>query len=106
MNDQELERLNLVLEQNFGMSTISDQEKALLDVQEQLTAMLAQRVSFFIRTSMDKLLQAFYRLDLSDQDVDQAFDLGDVNKVSRRLAELIIERQLKKIRYAQEFKHE
>lgn len=64
---------------------------------------LAERIKFFIRTDMDKLLQALYRIDVNDRLSDEAFNLGEINKVSLKLAELIIIRQLQKLNYSQKF---
>jgi ribosomal protein L29 len=64
---------------------------------------LAERIKFFINTDMDKLLQALYRIDVNDAMTDQAFNLGEVNKVAMKLAELIIVRQLQKLDYSRKF---
>ena len=48
-------------------------------------------------------MQALYRIDVDDSASNEAFDLGEINKVSERLAELIISRQLKKIEYSRNF---
>jgi len=55
--------------------------------------------------NLDKLLQALYRIDIDDKLSDQAFELGEINQVARRLAELIVERQLQKLQYSHQFKH-
>ena len=68
-------------------------------LQEKLSA----RIKFFIRTDLDKLVQALYRIDIDDRLSDQAFDLGEINKVSMKLAELIIMRQLQKLENSQDF---
>jgi len=64
---------------------------------------LGERIKFFIRTDIDKLFQAFYKIDLHEAESDAAFDLGEINKVSAKLAELIIIRQLEKVQYSREF---
>lgn len=64
---------------------------------------LADRIKFFIRTDLDKLLQALYRIDVNDRDSDEAFNLGEINLVSMKLAELIMIRQLQKLQYFQKF---
>lgn len=89
------------LENNFSFDLSEfnnhlDSESAYLKyLQEQL----ALRIKFLIRTDLDKLLQALYRIDVDDSLSDQAFDLGEINQVSSKLAELIILRQLKKLEY-------
>lgn len=88
---------------NFDLAEFSqhlDTESAFFKyLQEQL----AERIKFFIRTDMDKLLQALYRIDVNDRLSDQAFNLGEINHVSMKLAQLIIIRQLQKLEYSQNF---
>jgi hypothetical protein len=98
-----VQELSQILQNNFGL-TISDGE---LDTEsaylEHLKLKLSERIKFFIRTDLDKLLQALYRIDVDDSLSNQAFNLGEINLVSNKLAELIILRQLKKIEYSREF---
>ena len=77
---------------------------ALLFPYENLKNLLTRRIKYFIRVDLDKLLQALYRIDINDKESDKAFNLGDINLVAEALSELIIERQLKKIEYAKNFK--
>ncbi len=98
----ELER-NLQTNFNFDLSvdqTGLDSESAYL---EYIQKQLALRVKFFIQTDMDKLLQALYRIDVNDRETDEAFSLGEINKVSDRIAQLILKRQLQKLDYSKEF---
>ncbi len=98
----ELER-NLSTNFNFDLVVDErglDSESAYLDY---LKEKLAFRVKHFIKTDLDKLLQALYRIDVNDRETDEAFSLGEINKVSLKLAELIIKRQLKKIEYSKDF---
>lgn len=70
---------------------------------EKLRLMLQERVLFLLRNDMDRLLQALYRIDISDRDTDVAFELGDINKIAYKLSDLIITRQLKKYKYSTSF---
>jgi hypothetical protein len=94
------------LESNFsfdltGYEQYLDTDSAFF---KYLQERLAERIKFFIRTDLDKLLQALYRIDINDSESDQAFDLGEINKISSKLAELIIRRQLQKLNYSKSFK--
>lgn len=93
------------LESNFsfdltGYEQYLDTESAFY---KYLQEKLAERIKFFIRTDLDKLLQALYRIDINDSESDQAFDLGEINQISQKLAELIIRRQLQKLNYSRNF---
>ena len=55
---------------------------------------------------MDKLFQILYQIDVKDYLVDQAFELGEVKKVSEELAKLILEREIQKLKYQAEHKND
>lgn len=97
--NNDLDSLKSFLQNNFSL-TSGEEEQSW----EQLKDLLAQRILLWLRTDMDKLLQALYRIDVSDRDTAHAFELGEVNAVAKSLAELILNRQLQKIDYAQRFK--
>jgi hypothetical protein len=91
------------LDRNFGVRPAA-QTDSLIDPFENLKNLLTHRIKHFIRTDLDKLLQALYRIDINDKESDKAFELGDIDLVAEALSELIIKRQLKKIEYAKNFK--
>ena len=92
-----------ILENNFQLSELNSQLDTESEYFKYLQMKLAEKIKFFIRTDLDKLLQILYRIDLPQSDTDNAFDLGEIGAVSSDLAEKIIHRQLKKIQYAKEF---
>lgn len=67
---------------------------------------LAIRLRQYIERDVDKLFQVLYQIDVKDYLVDQAFDLGEVQKVSERLAELILEREIQKLKYQAQHKND
>lgn len=103
--DEKLFDLQRRLESNFNFELTSTVNQIDSDSEflKELQKKLAARIQFFINSNMDKLLHALYRIDIKEKDVDAAFDLGEVNKVSMKLAELIIVRQLQKLDYARKF---
>ena len=95
--------LSRFLESNFNLIVKEnelDSESAFL---KYLHKVLSERIVFYLRSDMDKLMQALYKIDVSDRDTDQAFNLGEIHLVAERLSELIIKRQLKKLNYSREF---
>ncbi len=95
--------LEQILVNNFGLKInehLPDDESQFLN---ELKGALAIRIEFLINRDLDKLLQILYRIDIAQSDTDQAFNLGEVKKISRRLAEKIIIRQLQKIDYSRKF---
>lgn len=80
-----------------------DTESAFLN---HLQLKLSERIKFFIRTDIDKLMQVLYRIDVDDAMSSKAFDLGEIGRVSDELARLIISRQLQKLEYSRKFTRE
>lgn len=104
MNDKQKELITH-LQNNFGFNLACntsevDTESAFFKYVQRT---LGQRIEFFINTDMDKLLHILYRIDIKERDSGAAFDLGKIEDVSMKLAELIIVRQLQKIDYSRKF---
>ena len=92
-----------IIANNFGLTQVNtelDTESAYL---KELQKKLSERIEYFIKTDLDKLLQILYRIDVDQRVTDEAFNLGEVKKISFVLAEKIIVRQLQKIDYARKF---
>jgi hypothetical protein len=89
---------------NFNLKNLGDLPEENTAFFEFLREQLSQRVEYFINHDMDSLLQALYRIDVSNALVDEAFSLGEIKKVSNAIAVAIIERQLKKLSYRNEYK--
>ena len=70
---------------NFGLTHVND--KSIEDPLTKLKALLSDRIKYFIRHDLDKLMQALYRIDVKDSDSDKAFDLGEIDKISQALSE-------------------
>lgn len=94
------------LYRNFQLDSFTaemDSESAYLnEIHRRLTA----KIKWFIQFRMDDLLQALYRIDVPQGHSDQAFELGEIDKISSRLSELIIQRQLQKLDYSRKFRSE
>ena len=95
-----------IIETNFSVGVNSSELDTESPFLNHLQLKLAERIKFFIRTDMDKLLQALYRIDVDDALSSKAFDQGEIGLVSTELAHLIITRQLQKLEYARKFDKE
>lgn len=95
--------LIIFLDSKFGVSTEIHELDTESEYFKKLQEALAQRIAFFINSDIERLLQILYQIDISQQDTDDAFNLGEVKKISYALAEKIIRRQLQKIDYARKF---
>lgn len=95
--------LSEILGRHFGITVHENQLDTESNYLKKIQTMLAERIAFFINTDVEKLFQILYKVDVSPQLTDEAFDRGELKQVSMRLAELIIQRQLRKIDYARKF---
>ena len=98
--------LELFLGQHFSLSQFGNLPDAESEYLKHVQRLLSHRIKIMIESDMDKLLQILYRIDVGQNETDKAFELGEIHKVSMKLAEEIIKRQLKKIEYARKFNHE
>lgn len=100
---EDSEELIRILSANFGLTLSENQLDSESEYFKYIQKKLAHRIEHFISTDLDKLLQALYRIDVDQRLTDQAFELGELQKISLKIAELIINRQLQKIQYAKKF---
>ena len=93
-----------ILERNFDLVIAGNE----VDTESEYLKFILQKLSFriekLINSNVERLFQILYRIDVAQVDTDKAFDSGEIRKVSMKLAELIIIRQLKKIEYSNKFK--
>ena len=92
-----------IIVNNFGLTHFSADLDTESDYLKELQVRLSERIEFLIKTDLDRLLQILYRIDIDQALTDEAFNLGEVKKISFVLAEKIIIRQLQKIDYARKF---
>ena len=98
------QELTEILEHHFALEKGDRSVDADSAYLEFLQKKLAHRIEYLINADLEKLLQILYRIDVPQKYSDEAFNLGEIKKVSMKLAELIIRRQLEKIEYARNFK--
>lgn len=98
------QELTEILEHHFSLEKTDREIDTGSAYLEFLQRKLAHRIEYLINSNLEKLLQILYRIDVPQKYSDEAFSLGEVKKVSMKLAELIIRRQLEKINYAKNFK--
>ena len=98
------DELKDILERNFDLIISGNELDTESEYLKYIQRKLAARIEVLINSNVERLFQILYRIDVSQVDTDQAFDLGEIKKVSMKLAELIIIRQLKKIEYSRNFK--
>lgn len=99
-----LKELTEILTEQFALTSKNDEIDSESAYLKYLQAKLAAKIEFLINSNLEKLFQILYLIDVPQKYSDEAFELGEVKKISMKLSELIIQRQLDKINYARKFK--
>ena len=95
----EVLRLQAFLQSHFAV--VVDKDDLLKELEEKL----ALRIKHLIEHNHERLFQILYQIDVHESQVQKAFDLGELDRVSLALAKFILERQIKKLdTRGQEFK--
>ena len=69
-----------------------------------LRARLSEIINYLIDNDYGRLLNAMYRLDISENLFREAFDKLKGEEVASRLADLVIEREMEKIKTRMKYK--
>ncbi len=70
---------------------------------EQLKAQLTAYINDLINHDFEKLIYYLYRIDVHEQKIKQLLQQHEGENAAEILAQLIIDRQLQKIKFRQEF---
>ena len=70
---------------------------------EDVRLFLIDRITRLLESNVDLLLSALYRIDVYERKVKQAFQTATPHQLPEVLADLIIERQIQKIRIRQSY---
>ncbi|MDH5367029.1 MAG: hypothetical protein OEW67_08590 [Cyclobacteriaceae bacterium] len=83
-----------LIRNDFGFdSTELTHHNILSDLKEQLTKI----ISFLLDKDLQRLLNAMYRIDISEQKFKEALAINPPSEVASAIAQLIIDRELQKV---------
>jgi hypothetical protein len=102
MNDEKKQTLEVseTISKDFdkaGISSIITSES--FDNLEQLKKYLTSRIIELLDRNYEKLLNILYRIDINEDKLNDLFGSKNRDYIPEHLAELIIERQLQKIKF-------
>jgi len=86
----------LLIRKDFGLEENMGFEKAEISI-DWLRKVLEARLNHFLDHDFDGLLNALYRIDISESKVKEALGSTNSGEISSALAELIIEREKQKV---------
>ena len=107
MQDQnsELTSVKKIIEKDF---TLQDSDSLIPSVDvntlEEFRKYLTQKVAHLLDNNYNELINTLYRIDVSESKLSELFAGKNREKIPEALADLIIERQIQKIRFRQKYK--
>ena len=99
--------MHLPHEARFAIVRALSPENAPTEVHQDIDdirAFLIQRINILLENNMGLLMSALYRIDVSEDAVKQTFATAPPDQLAPRLADLIIKRQIQKIRIREKYK--
>jgi len=99
MEDEKYLILNELIQKDMQL----DEEEALISGEEKidlntLHKKLSILVAYLMENDMHRLLNAMYRLDVSEPKFDQAMQSTSKQEAALRITDLIIEREMQKVK--------
>lgn len=71
---------------------------------EEFRKYLTEKLAEMLDSNFNLLVNTLYRIDISENKFSELFSGKDRNNIPEKLADLIIERQIQKIRFRQQYK--
>ena len=71
---------------------------------DRLHSFLTQVVNHMLDKDFNRLMNALYRIDVSEEKVKQILALSEPDSLAKELADLIIERELKKVEIRRKYR--
>ena len=96
---KEIEELNDLISQEMQI-TFSEKVNSI----EQLKDLLALQFNELINTDFNRLIRLLYTIDVDEMKLKRLLDVNKTKNAGEIIAELVIERQLQKIRSRQNYK--
>lgn len=73
---------------------------------EKLLASLSEEIAYLIDFDFEHLIFILYRIDVSEDKVKEAIACNDFKKAPRKIAELIIARQIEKVKSREKYSNQ
>jgi len=90
---KETDLLQLV-QKDFQLTPADSKKTARTNL---LRAYLIEVINDLLDRDFDRLLQAMYRIDISEVDFQKALNTSNPSHVAQKIADLVIERELQKV---------
>jgi hypothetical protein len=103
--NSELKQITKIIEKDF---TLQDSDSLIPSIDitslEEFRKYLTEKIAFLMDSNFDLLVNTLYRIDVSESKLSELFSGKNKENIPGGVADLIIERQLQKIRFRQKYK--
>jgi len=91
----------VLINEHFEMSNTNlSLNDSLIDSMSLLKQKMTELVAYLMEKNLEKLLSAIYRIDVDERKFKEALDSGeDIYQIASNIADLIINRELEKVKY-------
>lgn len=96
------ESYQLILK-DFGLEEDTEIEEANIAF-DWLENYLTKQVNYLLDHDFSRLLNALYRIDISESRTKELLQLSDADDISRNIARAIIEREMQKVKTRKQFR--
>ncbi len=100
--DQYTKSISTLVDNDFRLKK---NEEFVVSTINELKDKLSQLISYLMEKDFERLLQAMYRLDIDEKKFWIILEGSEREKISLELADLVIQRELKKLETRQKYKH-
>lgn len=107
LSDQEVQEIEAILAQYIdlpGASTYYSSEKPI-NAYEALKEALKDQIAYLIANRFETLLNILYRIDVPEASFQQVIREASSENIPERIAELLIQRQMEKIKWREWFRN-
>lgn len=103
--NSEVQSITKIIEKDF---TLQESDSLIpsvkVDTLEEFKKYLKEKLAHLLDNNYDELINTLYRIDVNEKKLSELFSGKNRDNIPEVLADLIIERQLQKIRFRQKYK--
>jgi len=104
-NNSDIAELSGIINRNFseispGFLLSNEDIKNI----EEMKKYLSTKIKILLEEKYDSLINILYRIDIADRKIEEVFTSERNENIPSKIADLIIERQLQKVRYRKMYK--
>ncbi len=102
---KQITEITQVITKDFRIGDDSLIPAADLETLEELKKYITEKLAYLLDYKYDLLINILYKIDVSEEKLGHLFSGSNRDSIPGKLAELIIERQLQKVKFRRQYKN-